>query len=85
MKKTDLEKMKQVDIRTVEKSQLVDIGNIAIDKSSSKEERLLQFIKDVKNPYCFLCEGIIVKSSFCENEESLDIKLARLISQMDEK
>lgn len=61
------ENMKNIDIRTVEKNTLVDVESVNIDKSLSPEERQLAFIEQIKNPYCYICNGFIVKSKFAEN------------------
>jgi len=85
MERIDFEAMRQTDIKTVDKTSLVDIGTIKIDKNRDKNDQILQFMQDVKNPYCFLCEGIIVKSSFCENGGNLQEKMVNLISRMYEE
>ena len=46
-----LEELKKVDVRTVDVSTLEDIGKIRIDRTLPKEERLLAFAREVKNPF----------------------------------
>ena len=72
-----LKGLADVDIRTVAKESLVDIGNVKIDGSLSREERISDYIKQVKNPYCVQCNGIIVKMNFSQSGESLEDKLTR--------
>ena len=62
------EKLKSVDIRTVNRDGLVDITRIPEDDSDGmdKEMQIRNFLKNVKNPYCFMVGDIIVKSSFIE-------------------
>lgn len=61
----DLEKLKAVDIRTVEKGELVDITGLLEEKPDyDKDRRMKTFIEKVKNPYCFMVGDVIVKSSF---------------------
>lgn len=67
---TDIEKiqkMKDVDIRTVNCSQLVDLNTVVIDENQSVEERLESFIEQIKNPYCFRVGDIVVKVVYKEN------------------
>ena len=52
MKAIEFEEMKKVDIRTVELNILEDLDKIDVDKSLTKEERLLDFITKIKNPFC---------------------------------
>ena len=61
MKAIEFEEMKKVDIRTVELNILEDLDKIDVDKSLTKEERLLDFITKIKNPFCFICNGMVVK------------------------
>ena len=44
--------------------QLVDIRNVKIDRSLPSEERIKSFIEQIKNPYCYLDHGVIVKVNF---------------------
>lgn len=71
-----LRELAGVDICTVAKESLVDIRDIKIDASKSREERISDYIRQVKNPYCFQCNGIIVKMNFSQSEETLEDKLA---------
>lgn len=81
---TELEELKKVDIRTVDTSTLADIGEIRIDRTLPKEERLLAFIREVRNPFCFICNGMVVKTSFSDTDESLENKLVKLCARMAE-
>ena len=71
-----LKELAGVDVCKVEKESLVDIRDIKIDASKSREERITDYIRQVKNPYCFQCSGIIVKMNFCQSGETLEDKLA---------
>ncbi|MCD8107317.1 MAG: hypothetical protein LUE20_05075 [Oscillospiraceae bacterium] len=52
-----LEEMKSVDIRTVERSTLVDINTVEINTSLPPTERIVDYIRQIKNPYCYLDHG----------------------------
>lgn len=80
MMKMDIEAMKNVDVRTVSKESLVDIKDIKIDKSLSPEERKKAFVEQIKNPYCYICNGFIVKSKFADNGNTFEDILNNLIS-----
>ena len=81
---TELEELRKVDIRTVDASTLADIGEIRIDRTLPKEERLLAFIREVRNPFCFICNGMVVKTSFSDTDENLEKKLVKLCARMAE-
>lgn len=70
-----LEELANVDIRSVEKHTLVDIENITIDMTLDRAGRVSSFLEQVKNPYCFLCNGVIVKMRFAQTEATLEDKL----------
>lgn len=63
----DLEKLKAVDIRTVERKELIDIMELSEEEmDSDRNKRMKTFIEKVKNPYCFMVGDVIVKSSFLD-------------------
>lgn len=49
-----------------------EISNIRIDKRKSSNERILDFLNSVKNPYAFKVNGRIVKISFSITEKTAD-------------
>lgn len=59
-----LKQMAEVDIRTVDPAELVDVEDVHIKSELSKEERVLDYIRQIKNPYCYLYHGMVVKVSF---------------------
>lgn len=71
----DLENMKSVDIRTIDPDSLVNIEDAKINTDLPKQERILDYIKQIKNPYCFKCGKVIVKVSFSNTEVTLEDRL----------
>jgi len=67
-----VEEMKSVDIRTVNRDDLVDIRNVCIDRNLPLEERVRSFVEQIKNPYCFRCGEAVVKTSFLDTGETLE-------------
>lgn len=76
MESRALKKLENVDICSVSKETLVDLRNVNIDCGKKREERVKEFIQQVKNPYCFVCEGIIVKIQFSNCNDTLEDKLS---------
>ncbi len=60
----ELESLKDVDIRTVDKASLVDIGDVHINMDLPMLERTINYIKQVRNPYCYKIHGVVVKTNF---------------------
>lgn len=70
----ELQEMAAVDIRSVDKNTLVDLDDVEIHSELPLEERIADYIEQIKNPYCYKSHGVVVKISFagkCSLEESL--------------
>lgn len=78
----DIEAMKNVDIRAVDPAALVDIRDIQINPRQSREERIRDFVRQVKNPYCFRVGGVAVKVSFAEGGVTLEDRLESLMMKL---
>ena len=59
-----LQEMAQTDIRTVDPKELVDIESVTIRTDLPDKERVADFLRQIKNPYCYLYRGMVVKVSF---------------------
>ena len=64
MPEESLRQMAQTDLRNVNRKELVDINEVEIRKDLSQRERMVDFISQIKNPYCYLDKGMVVKISF---------------------
>jgi hypothetical protein len=82
MSKNTLEQMKNVDISTVDPAELVDIREIQIDEQKTREERLRDFVMQVKNPYCFRVGKVAVKLNFPEVGATLEDRLQNLMTKL---
>lgn len=63
----DFETLKQVDVRTVDPDTLVDIRELKIDGTLPGEQRMMEFIRQVKNPYCFRVGKVAVSVGFTDD------------------
>ncbi len=59
-----LKKLAEVDIQTVDPKDLVDIKDVIIDESLPIPERIRDYIRQIRNPYCYLSHGTIIKIQF---------------------
>lgn len=62
-----------------EKDELVDIRTVSVSKELPKEERIAEFVRQIKNPYCFKCGRFTVRAQFAENGASLEDCLKRIL------
>ena len=69
---TQLKQMNNLKLSEVDKTKLVDIKTVLIDTDMPINERLENYFKNIKNPYCYLCDGTIVKIEFSENGKPLN-------------
>lgn len=60
-------------------SALVDIKDVSVDKNLTKEERIAEFIRQIKNPYCFKCGKFTVRAQFSESGISLEDCLKQIL------
>lgn len=68
----ELEVMAQQNIETMDREEMVDISAVHIRQDLPHEEKILDFLEQIKNPYCFRCGDIPVKVSFSDNGPKLD-------------
>ena len=59
-----LQELRDIDIRSVNPAELVDIEDVCIRTDLPVEERLRDYISQIKNPYCYRSHGVTVKISF---------------------
>lgn len=82
IKAINLEQMKKVDIRTVDREALVDINDVHIDRKLPREERMADFIRQIKNPYCYRCGKAVVKVGFTDTEATLEDRLEHYLKTL---
>ena len=75
----ELKRMAAVDIRTVNPEELVDIESVKINQELPVEERVRDYVRQIKNPYCYISHGTIVKIGFSVNR-TLEECLAACVS-----
>lgn len=67
-----VEAMKSIDPRTVDRSTLMQRRSVRLDPSAPREERLRDFIQQIKNPYCYLDGKTVVKISFTNTATTIE-------------
>lgn len=77
-----LAQMKEVDIHTIDRESLVDIREVKIDGKLPQEQRFKDFLRQIKNPYCYRCGKIVVKVSFSDTEVTLEDRLEHYLATL---
>lgn len=62
-----------------EDAPLADIREVSVDQNLTKEERIAEFLRQIKNPYCFKCGKFTVRARFSENGVSLEDCLKQIL------
>ena len=77
--KKEIEEMKQLSIKACDKEQLTDLSSVVIDSEKSKEERMLDYLRQVKNPYYFKVGDVAVRLVFEEGGRSFQQCMEELV------
>ena len=64
--------MSQKSIKEAKADDLVDIRNVSVDKTLPPEERMINYLEQIKNPYCFRCGDAVVSVLFSTSSTSID-------------
>ena len=74
-----IEAMQNVDIRTVDPTGLRDIREVKVNTDLPKQERILDFIRQIGNPYCYRHGKYVVKVSFTDTDVTLEDRMRSYI------
>ena len=50
----------------------MDIRSVVVDTSLPPEQRMMDYLEKIKNPYCFRCGDAVVSIHFADKGNSLD-------------
>ncbi len=67
----------QSSIRT---DNLIDIRDVKVDKGLPKQERVAEFVRQIRDPYRFRCGKFTVTARFAEDGPSLEDCLQRIVA-----
>ena len=70
-----IHEMQNVDIRSVDRSCLRDIRDVPVRTDLPRQDRILDFMQRIGNPYCFKYKGYVVKIGHIKT----DMKLQDLV------
>lgn len=51
---------------------LIDIRDVSVSKELPRDERITEFIRQIKDPYCFKCGRFTVRASFAADGATLE-------------
>ena len=68
---SELEVMSKQDIETINRKELANLLDINIRQDLPHDEKILDFLEQIKNPYCFLCGDVPVRVCFIDDGPEL--------------
>ncbi len=74
-----INEMRNLDVTKVDREDLVDIQEVTVNKNLKQSQRLVDFVRQIKNPYCYRHGEYIVKIGFEDTEVTLTERLKELI------
>lgn len=77
-----LNRCKNMKFEDINPDDVDEISSIKIDRKKSSNERILDFLTQVKNPYVFKVNGKLVRMSLSENGPTADECLTRVLENL---
>lgn len=78
-----IEEMKNVDVRTVDRESLADAGSVVINQTLPREEQMQEFVRQIKNPYCFRVGDMVVKNVYSGDGVSLKERFEQFAASLE--
>lgn len=75
----ELKVMQEADVRTVDPATLKDIRDVHVNMDLPKQERILDFIRQIGNPYCYHHGKDVVEVSFIDTDVTLEERMLMYI------
>lgn len=75
------DEMKNLNPEDVDRDTLVDITDVEVDASLPKEAWFREYLRQIRNPYLFLCNGVVVKIAYADTKDTIEDRLEQYIRQ----
>lgn len=77
-----IENCKKIRLEDVNPKEIDEIKDIKIDKRKTSNDRLLDFLNTVKNPYIFKVNGRLVQIAFTDTGKTADDCLTSVLNKL---
>ena len=77
-----LKRCREIPLDEVNPDDVDEITDIKIDKRKSSNERILDFLNKVKNPYIFKVKGKLVRIRFSDTDKTADDCLTNALKNL---
>ncbi|MGC6176222.1 DUF6870 family protein [Lacrimispora sp. 38-1] len=75
----ELQQLRAIDPSSIDIDTLVDICSVKINTELPKEERIVDFIRQIKNPYLFKYGDMVIQCVFSDTETTLNDRLKQYL------
>lgn len=80
--KAKLEKYENIPLSEININEVDEITDIKVNKRKSSNDRILDFLNTVKNPYVFKHNGKLVKIVFSDTEKTADECITNVLKNL---
>ena len=80
--KEKLERCKNIPIEDINPDDVDELTSIKIDRRKPSNERILDFLTKVKNPYIFKVNGKLVRIRFSDTDKTAEDCLTRVLENL---
>lgn len=80
--KEKIEKYKDMNLNEINPADIPDISELKIDRRKTKEERILDLLTKVENPYVFKVNGHLVQIGFTNNGKTAEYCLTNVLESL---
>lgn len=77
-----LERCRNINLEDVTLDDVDEISSIKIDRRKPSNERILEFLTKVKNPYIFKVNGKLVRMSFSDTDRTVEDCLTNVLKNL---
>ena len=77
-----INRCKNMKLEDINPDDVDEISSIKIDRRKSSNERILDFLNEVKNPYIFKVNGKLVRIRFSDTEKTADDCLTNVLESL---
>lgn len=79
LNRSELTKCREASITSCDLSSLVDLRDITIDTTQTVRERIDSFLEQVRNPYLFKVDDVVIKVNYGQDRPFSDALAAVLL------
>jgi hypothetical protein len=74
--------LRNIDVRTVKPEELVDLRDIKISDDLPQSQRVIEFVEQVKNPFCFKVGKIAVSVGFTHDGVTFEQRMENYLNTL---